>query len=142
MSDHNDNAITTLPVLPVKRTVLFPGVRVPLSVGRDHSVAAVEFAWKTEDKTILVVAQRDPDTAEPTLEELHHIGTKAVIKQMGRSADGQLHAVVEGVDRLGCARRTKARSQGSARLGPALFRFRRNQRTSPRRSDLVDQIHR
>ena len=100
MSDHIDNAITTLPVLPVKRTVLFPGVRVPLTVGRDHSVAAVEFALKTEDKTILIVAQRDPNTAEPTLEELHHIGTKAVIKQTGRSSDGQLHAVVEGVDRF------------------------------------------
>ena len=121
MSDHADNAITTLPVLPVKRTVLFPGVRVPLTVGRNRSVAAVEFALKTEDKTILIVAQRDPDTTEPTLEELHHIGTKAVIKQTGRSADGQLHAVVEGVDRFVVlkAEQTEPFLKVRARLLPA-----------------------
>ncbi len=143
MSDHTDNAITTLPVLPVKRTVLFPGVRVPLTVGRERSVAALEFALKTEDKTILVVTQRDPDTAEPTLEELHRIGTKAVIKQSGRSADGQLHAVVEGVDRFVLLKgeQTEPFIKVRARLlaapsdsGPeisALFRAT---------SDLVDQL--
>jgi ATP-dependent Lon protease len=96
----SDTAITSLPVLPVKRTVLFPGVRIPLTVGRERSVAAVEYALKTEDKTLLVVAQRDPDTAEPALDELYQIGTKAVIKQVGRTADGQLHALVQGVERF------------------------------------------
>jgi ATP-dependent Lon protease len=95
----SDTILTTLPVLPVKRIVLFPGVRVPLTVGRDRSVAAVEFALKTEEKTVLIVSQRDPETAEPTLEDLYQIGTKAVIKQVGRTADGQLHAVVQGVER-------------------------------------------
>jgi ATP-dependent Lon protease len=95
----SDTTLTSLPVLPVKRTVLFPGVRVPLTVGRDRSVAAVEFAVKTEEKTVLIVSQRDPETAEPTLEDLYQIGTKAVIKQVGRTADGQLHAVVQGVER-------------------------------------------
>ena len=75
------NLIMNLPVLPVKRTVLFPGVLIPLTVGRDRSVAAVEAALKTEDKTILVVAQRDPHTEEPGLDDLYTIGTKAVIKQ-------------------------------------------------------------
>ena len=100
MSDNPNTSITTLPVLPVKRSVLFPGVRVPLTVGRDRSVAAVEFALKTEDKTILVVAQRDPEVEQPKLEDLYQIGTKAVIKQVGRTADGQLHALVQGVERL------------------------------------------
>jgi len=95
----SDTTLTTLPVLPVKRTVLFPGVRVPLTVGRDRSVAAVEFALKTEEKTVLIVSQRDPETSEPTLENLYQIGTTAVIKQVGRTADGQLHAVVQGVER-------------------------------------------
>src|SRR5439155_684011 len=71
----SDTTLTTLPVLPVKRTVLFPGVRVPLTVGRDRSVAAVEFALKTEEKTVLIVSQRDPETSEPTLENLYQIGT-------------------------------------------------------------------
>src|SRR3989475_2852105 len=91
--------LTTMPVLPVKRTVLFPGVRVPLTVGRDRSVAAVEFALKTEEKTVLIVSQRDPETSEPTLENLYQIGTTAVIKQVGRTADGQLPAVVQGGER-------------------------------------------
>jgi ATP-dependent Lon protease len=99
-TNHTINTITTLPVLPVKRTVLFPGVQVPLTVGREQSVAAVEFALKTEEKTLLVVSQRDPETAEPTIEDLYSIGTKAVIRQVGRTADGQLHAVVQGVERF------------------------------------------
>src|SRR5438067_3078293 len=95
----SDTTLTALPVLPVKRPVLFPGVRVPLTVGRDRSVAAVEFALKTEEKTVVIVSQRDPETSEPTLENLYQIGTTAVIKQVGRTADGQLHAVVQGVER-------------------------------------------
>jgi ATP-dependent Lon protease len=71
-----------------------------LTVGRARSVAAVEHAMKTEEKTILVVAQRDPETDEPTLEDLYLIGTKAVIKQVGRTADGQLHALVHGAERF------------------------------------------
>ena len=50
----------TLPVLPIKRTVLFPGILIPVTVGRERSVAAVNAALKTEEKMILVVAQRDP----------------------------------------------------------------------------------
>ncbi len=89
-----------LPVLPIKRTVLFPGVMMPLTVGRERSVAAVEAAMKTEDKTILVVAQRDPQTDEPGLEELYTIGTKAIVKQVGRSEDGTIHALVQGLERV------------------------------------------
>ena len=57
---NNETMAVTLPVLPIKRTVLFPGVMMPLTVGRGRSIAAIEAAMKTEDKTILVVAQRDP----------------------------------------------------------------------------------
>jgi ATP-dependent Lon protease len=95
-----DSNIITLPVLPIKRSVLFPGVRIPLTVGRPRSVAAVEHALKTEEKTVLVVAQRDPDQDEPTQADLYTIGTRAVIKQVGRTADGQLHALAQGVERV------------------------------------------
>ena len=81
---NNGTMAVTLPVLTIKRTVLFPGVMMPLTVGRARSIAAVEAATKTEDKTILVVAQRDPLTEEPGLEELYTIGTKAIVKQIGR----------------------------------------------------------
>jgi ATP-dependent Lon protease len=95
-----DSTITTLPVLPIKRSVLFPGVRIPLTVGRPLSIAAVEHALKTEEKTVLVVAQRDSEKEEPTQDDLYTIGTRAVIKQVGRTEDGQLHALAQGVERL------------------------------------------
>ncbi len=97
---NNETLAVKLPVLPIKRTVLFPGIMMPLTVGRERSIAAVEAAMKTEDKTILVVAQRDPLTEEPGLEELYTIGTKAIVKQVGRSEDGTIHALVQGLERV------------------------------------------
>jgi ATP-dependent Lon protease len=73
---------------------------MPLTVGRQRSIAAVDAAMKTEDKTILVVAQRDPLTEEPGLEDLYTIGTKAIVKQIGRSEDGTIHALVQGLERV------------------------------------------
>ncbi len=93
-------ALTTLPVLPVKRTVLFPGAMMPLTIGRERSVAAVEAAMATEEKTVVVVAQRDPEKEEPALADLYTIGTKAVIKQVARMPEGRLHALVQGVERF------------------------------------------
>ena len=97
---NNETLAVKLPVLPIKRTVLFPGIMMPLTVGRQRSIAAVEAAMKTEDKTILVVAQRDPLTEEPGLEDLYTIGTKAIVKQIGRSEDGTIHALVQGLERV------------------------------------------
>ncbi len=97
----NDKTLAvTLPVLPIKRTVLFPGIMMPLTVGRERSVAAVNAAMQTEDKTILIVAQRDPQTEAPGLEDLYTIGTKAIVKQLGRSEDGTMHALVQGLERV------------------------------------------
>ena len=101
---NNETMALTLPGLPLKRTVLFPGIMMPLTVGRERSIAAVEAAMKTEDKTILVVAQRDPSMEEPGLEELYTIGTKAVIKQVGRADDGTLDALVQGLKESPCLR--------------------------------------
>ena len=92
--------LATLPVLPVKRTVLFPGVMLPLTIGRPRSVAALEAAMKTEEKTVIVVAQRDPEKDEPTVDDLFTIGTKAVIKQVGRTSEGMLQALLQGLERV------------------------------------------
>jgi ATP-dependent Lon protease len=94
------NVSLTLPVLPIKRTVLFPGILMPVTVGRDRSVAAVNAAVKTEDKTILVVAQRDPAKENPGLDDLYTIGTKAVVKQVGRTDDGTIQALIQGLERV------------------------------------------
>ncbi len=97
MDDHS--VLTTLPVLPVKRTVLFPGVLMPVTIGRKSSIAAVDAALKTEDKTIIVVSQRDPEQEQPTIDDLYPIGTKAVIKQIVRTDESKIHALVQGIER-------------------------------------------
>jgi ATP-dependent Lon protease len=96
----NNDVLSTLPILPVKRTVLFPGVMMPLTIGRERSIAAVNAAMKTEEKMIVVVAQRDPQTEEPGLSDLYSIGTRAMIKQLGQSTEGTTHALVQGLDRV------------------------------------------
>lgn len=100
MTDSNAPILTNLPIVPLKRTVLFPGTMMPLTVGRDRSVAAVDAALKTEDKTLLVVAQRDAQTDQPTLEDLYPIGTKAVIKQTVRTPEGHYNILIQGLERV------------------------------------------
>ena len=65
-----DIQIKTLPMLPLKNSVLFPGLLMPLSVGRTASVSAVEKALRTEDKEIVVVSQRDVSVDEPAASDL------------------------------------------------------------------------
>lgn len=89
----------TLPVLPVKNTVLFPQLLLPLVVGRAASVAAVEAALSSEDKSLLVVPQKDPTVEEPARDDLFDFGTVAVIKKADRNGD-TLHMVVQGLERV------------------------------------------
>jgi ATP-dependent Lon protease len=92
--------IQTLPVLPIKNTVLFPLLQMPLSVGRAVSLAAVEAAMSSEDKQIVVVAQRDATVDTPAQTDLYTIGTKAIIKKMARQAETMIELVVQGVERV------------------------------------------
>ena len=73
-------------MLPLKNSVLFPGLLMPLSVGRKASLAAVEAALATEDKEIVVVAQRDASVDTPGAADLFTIGTRAVIRKVGPAA--------------------------------------------------------
>ena len=93
--------VQTLPLLPLKNSVLFPYLFMPLSVGRSASLAAAEAAMATEGKEIVVVAQRDPNKELPaTAEDLYTIGTKAVIKKMARPNESQMDLIVLGVERV------------------------------------------
>jgi ATP-dependent Lon protease len=98
MSDTADNVVV-LPVLPLKNTVLFPQLFMPLAVGRPHSLAAIESVLATEDKTFVVVAQRDGTADEPAFTDLHTVGTRAVIKKMARGEAG-IEMIVQGVERV------------------------------------------
>jgi len=92
--------VQTLPVLPIKHTVLFPFMLMPLNVGRPSSVAATEAALASEGKDIVVVAQRDASIENPSLTDLCSIGTRAVIKQMARKSEELLEVVLLGVERV------------------------------------------
>ncbi|HXN47360.1 MAG TPA: endopeptidase La [Bryobacteraceae bacterium] len=93
--------VQTLPLLPLKNSVLFPYLFMPLAVGRSASLAAAEAAMATEGKEIIVVAQRDPNKDVPaTAEDLYTIGTKAVIKKMARPNESQMDLIVLGVERV------------------------------------------
>jgi ATP-dependent Lon protease len=89
-----------LPLLPLKNSVLFPHLLMPLSVGRPTSVAAVEAALSTEEKEIVIVAQRDASVEAPQMADLYNVGSKAVIKRMSRPNEGTLELIVLGVERV------------------------------------------
>src|SRR5579884_489277 len=89
----------TLPLLPIKNAVLFPGLLMPLSIGRPRSIAAVEAAAESPDKHIMVVAQRNAEVAEPEQDDLYAIGTNAVVRQIGRGEEG-IALVVLGIRRM------------------------------------------
>src|SRR5262249_62358331 len=93
----SDNVVV-LPVLPLRNSVLFPYLFMPLSVGRPNSVAAVEAVLATEDKNLIVVAQKDAQNEQPGPDDLLTVGTRAVVKKMARGERG-VDLLVHGVAR-------------------------------------------
>tara|TARA_R110002096_G_scaffold87831_1_gene201417 strand:+ start:6670 stop:9195 length:2526 start_codon:yes stop_codon:yes gene_type:complete len=86
---------SSLPILPLKNTVLFPGVVVPITVGRDRSLALVKEAYAT-DKIIGVVTQKDEDIEEPKASDLYKVGTMAKIIKLIKMPDGSKTIVIQG----------------------------------------------
>jgi ATP-dependent Lon protease len=88
-----------LPILPVRETVLFPGAVLPLTVGRDSSLALLD-SLSGEEKLLGVVAQHDPRIEEPTGSDLHSVGTVARVHKMVKMPNGNVVAFIEGVHRI------------------------------------------
>src|SRR5688500_15285705 len=88
-----------LPLLPLRNTVLFPGVVIPITVGRDKSIKAVNDAYKS-DKLIGVVAQKDSNVEEPTVSDLEDIGTVAKIVKLIKMPDGGTTIIIQGRKRF------------------------------------------
>lgn len=84
-----------LPILPLRNTVLFPGVVFPITLGRDKSIKLIKDAYKST-KTIGVVSQKDSKIEDPSIDDLHHIGTVAQIVKMIRMPDGNTTAIIQG----------------------------------------------
>jgi len=95
-----DGVVRVLPLLPLRNTVLFPHLFVPLSVGRPNSLAAIEAVLATEEKTFIVASQRDNDSEQPAFADLYPVGTRAVIKKMARNEQGVIEMIVQGVERV------------------------------------------
>lgn len=88
-----------LPILPLRNTVLFPGVVIPITVGRDKSIKLVKEAYKG-DRTIGVLSQKDMNIEEPTVDQLHKIGTVASIIKILQMPDGNTTVIIQGKQRF------------------------------------------
>ena len=105
MSDEDEAKISkedtpdVLPILPLRNTVLFPGVIIPITIGRDRSVKLIKDA-ENGNKTIGVVSQKDFDTELPELKDLNDVGTVAHILKMLKMPDGNITAVIQGRKRF------------------------------------------
>lgn len=88
-----------LALLPLRNTVLFPGVVLPITVGRDKSIKAVNEAYKG-DKLIGVVAQKDSSVEDPTVRDLEDIGTVAKVVKLIKMPDGGTTIIIQGKSRF------------------------------------------
>jgi ATP-dependent Lon protease len=99
--DNNTDIVipSELPLLPLRNTVLFPGVVLPITVGRDKSIKAVNDAYKA-DKLVGVIAQKDSNVEDPVVTDLEDIGTVAKIIKMIKMPDGGTTVIIQGKRRF------------------------------------------
>ncbi|MAP01448.1 MAG: endopeptidase La [Flavobacteriales bacterium] len=88
-----------LPILPLRNNVLFPGVVMPITVGRDKSIKLIQDAYKG-NKIIGVVSQKDSSIEEPKYEDLYRVGTVAQIVKLLKMPDGSSTAILQGKKRM------------------------------------------
>ncbi len=88
-----------IPILPLRNNVLFPGVVIPITVGRDKSIKLVQKANK-EDRIIGVIAQKNQEVEEPEFSDVHTIGTVAQIVRMLKMPDGSTTVIIQGKRRF------------------------------------------
>jgi len=101
-----------MPVLPLREFVVFPYMVLPLFLTREHSVAAVEDAL-AGDRLLLLAAQRNPEVEDPEADDLHAVGTVAMVMRILRLPDGRVKVLVQGL--------AKARIEAFVESEPALW---------------------
>lgn len=89
----------TLPILPLRNTVLFPGVIIPINIGRDKSLKLIKDSYR-QSALIGVVAQKDTNTENPDINDLYQIGTVASILKILEMPDGTTTAIIQGKRRF------------------------------------------
>ncbi|WP_274571364.1 endopeptidase La [Neisseria leonii] len=99
MADNQDwDEIRTLPLLPLRDVVVYPHMVLPLFVGRDKSIAALDSAMDA-GRQVFLLAQRNPNEEEPQADDLHEVGTVANVLQVLKLPDGTVKVLVEGISR-------------------------------------------
>ena len=93
-----ENTPKILPILPLRNTVLFPGVVIPITVGRDKSIKLVKEAYDG-NKTIGVIAQKNQEEENPKFDQLNEIGTVASILKLLKMPDGSTTIIIQGKKR-------------------------------------------
>ena len=106
-----------IPILPLRNTVLFPGVVIPITVGRDKSIKLIQEAYKG-DRTIGVVAQRNDEVEDPISADLNDVGTLAYIIKMLRMPDGNTTVIIQGKKRFKVSEVTQHNPYIKARIAP------------------------
>src|SRR6056297_616356 len=99
MNDNNEEKeVMELPLLASRGVIVFPHMVIPLLVGRDKSIAALEEAMM-EEKKIIIAAQKDETLEDPELDDIYQFGTIAEVKQLVKLPNGMIKVVVEGIER-------------------------------------------
>ncbi|MDQ3288520.1 MAG: endopeptidase La [Pseudomonadota bacterium] len=122
MTQSSEREFLDLPVLPLRDVVVFPHMVIPLFVGRDKSIRALDMAMES-DKRILLVAQKTADTDDPDANDLYEVGTLAHVLQLLKLPDGTIKVLVEGVARVRIGRVLEQRGilAGQARVVEAVI---------------------
>ena len=99
------NIPATLPLLALKNTVLFPGIIIPITIGRDKSIQAVRKAYEG-NKLLAVLSQKNMEVEDPGYEDLYHVGTVAKILKLFKMPDGTTTTILQGKRRFNLERIT------------------------------------
>jgi ATP-dependent Lon protease len=99
MNESTSSNIQTLPLFPLRGSILFPYVLAPYAAGRSRSIAALEAALASEDKLLAVISQKATTVEEPRYQDLYAFGTRAVIKRMARSEE-TMEVILQGLERI------------------------------------------
>lgn len=95
-----DLSTEVFPLIPLRDVVVFPQMVTPLFVSRPRSIAALEQALMRDDRLVVLVAQKEPETEDPKVEDLYQVGTLAEVMQMLKLPDGTVKVLVEGSMRV------------------------------------------
>jgi len=106
----NENIPDNLPLLPVRDVVIFTDMLLPLFIGREKSVKAMEAAVEKDDKLLFMATQKDPATENPTPDEIYTTGTVGRILRMLKLPDGRLKALVQGIAKAHIVEYTRKKS--------------------------------